>query len=170
MKIGRFLRENGMELWIEPGRALLEQVGITVATVMKVRPSSQGETLVCLNMKRQDVCFLDQEIFVDPIIIYGDQEEQSLTNQQPSDGPLPVYFAGNLCLESDLITRHQVWIPRLPKPGDMVAFINTAGYFMDFSASEAIMHPIANKVAVFRDKSGFGWALDENYDPLRRLL
>jgi len=63
--LAKFLRDNGIELWIEPGRALLDQVGVTIARVNTVRESSQGETLVCLNMKRQDICFIDQEIFVD---------------------------------------------------------------------------------------------------------
>jgi diaminopimelate decarboxylase len=159
VSIARFLRDNGIELWVEPGRALLDQVGITVARVNSVRESSQGDKLVCLNMKRQDICFIDQEIFVDPIILYQNESAQT------SSGELPVYFAGNLCLESDLVTRHQTFIPRLPDAGDLVAFANTAGYFMDFSASEAIMQPIAKKVAVFQRNKCFGWALDENYYP-----
>jgi diaminopimelate decarboxylase len=159
LSIARFLRDNGIELWVEPGRALLDQVGLTVARVNSVRQSSQDETLVCLNMKRQDLCFIDQEMFVDPIVLYQDQ---SVPLSQPEQ---PVYFAGNLCLESDLVTRHQTFLPRLPSPGDLVVFVNTAGYFMDFSASEAIMQPIARKVAVFRGNKSFGWALDENYYP-----
>ena len=92
-------------------------------------------------MKRQDVCFLDQEIFVDPIIL-----RQS---DRPAGPSVPVYFAGNLCLESDLVCRHRVLLPGLPEPGDLAVFVNTAGYFMDFSASEAIMQPIAKKAAIF---------------------
>lgn len=157
--IAQFLRENGIELWIEPGRALLDQVGITIAHVNSIRQSSLGDTLVCLNMKRQDICFTDQEIFVDPVMLYREESVGSEVEQQP------VYFAGNLCLESDLVTRHQTFVPRIPMAGDLVAFINTAGYFMDFSASESIMQPIARKVAAFRRGSCFGWTLDENYYP-----
>jgi diaminopimelate decarboxylase len=156
--IGSFLRENGIELWIEPGRALLDQVGITVARVNSLRESSQGETLVCLNMKRQDICFLDQEIFLDPIVLY---RRDCASKEQGA----AVYFAGDLCLESDLITRHETQLPSLPAIGDLVVFVNTAGYFMDFSASEAIMHPIARKVAVFKQGKCFSWTLDENYYP-----
>jgi diaminopimelate decarboxylase len=151
------LRNNGISLWIEPGRALVDQAGITVARVNSLKTSSQGDTLVCLNMKRQDVCFLDQEIFVDPIIIRK--------HNQTKDASVPVYFTGNLCLESDLICRHQVILPVLPEPGDLAIFINTAGYFMDFSASESIMQPIARKAAIFRDGDRFAWTLDEHYFP-----
>ncbi len=155
---GTLLSENGIDLWIEPGRALLDQCGITVARVNSLRKSSQGDTLVCLNMKRQDLCFLDQEIFVDPIIVRR--------RQQADNGLVyPVYFAGNLCLESDLISRHQIFLPALPEPGDLVVFANTAGYFMDFSASQAIMQPTARKAAIFERNGRFSWAMDDQYQP-----
>lgn len=157
--IARFMQENGIELWIEPGRALLDQVGITVARVNSVKESSTGDVLVCLNMNRQDVCFLDQEIFLDPLVIY----QQNAASSESETG---VYFAGNLCLESDLITRHQTMLSALPTPGDLVVFVNTAGYFMDFSASEAIMHPIARKVAIYREDTRNNWCLDEHYYPV----
>jgi diaminopimelate decarboxylase len=157
--LAKFLRDNGIELWIEPGRALLDQVGVTIARVNTVRESSQGETLVCLNMKRQDICFIDQEIFVDPLILY--QNDSLIQNGSEQ----AVYFAGSLCLESDLVTRHQTFVPQLPETGDLVAFANTAGYFMDFSASEAIMQPIAKRVSVYNRGACFRWTLDQNYYP-----
>lgn len=159
-RVGAYIRDNGIELWIEPGRALLDQTGITVARVNSIRRSSQGDLLVCLNMKRQDLCFLDQEIFVDPLIVYRDAPKEG------ADAPIPVYFAGNLCLESDLICRHQTFVRSLPKPGDLVVFANTAGYFMDFSASKSIMQPTAEKIAVFKRDGQFCWTLDNQYQPL----
>lgn len=155
-----FLRDNMIALWIEPGRALLDQVGLTVAEVLSVRDSSNGDTLVSLRMKRQDISFLDQEIFVDPVIIY--QQEPA----GAADEPVAVYFSGNLCLESDLIYRHKTYLRALPKPGDLVVFLNTAGYFMDFSASESIMQPVAKKVALSQRGSQFRWCADEKYWPL----
>jgi diaminopimelate decarboxylase len=157
------LRDNMIELWIEPGRSLVEQTGITVGRVNSVRTSSRGEPIVCLNMKRQDISFLDQEIFVDPIIVR--QEESSDQEQAKSKGPIGVFFAGNLCLESDLIYRHLTYLDRLPKEGDLVVFVNTAGYFMDFSATTSIMHPIAQKVAVTEREGKFAWTMDSQYLP-----
>lgn len=162
--LAKLLHDNGIELWIEPGRSLLDQVGVTIARVNSVRESSQGEALVCLNMKRQDLCFIDQEVFVDPIILYQNDFLDCGGDEQP------VYFAGNLCLESDLITRHQTYISRLPEAGDLVVFVNTAAYFMDFSASEAIMQPLAKKVAVFKRGSYFRWTLDQNYYPRTSVI
>lgn len=157
---GAILRDNGIELWIEPGRSLLDQCGITIGRVNSVRRSSLGDLMVCLNMKRQDICFLDQEIFVDPVLLYQNPPGDD-------DTPVPAYFAGNLCLESDLIFRHLTFLPAAPQPGDLVVFANTAGYFMDFSASPAIMQPTAAKVAVYKDNDIFSWSLDEQYQPRR---
>ncbi len=154
------IRDNMIELWIEPGRSLVEQTGITVARVNSVRTSSRNEPIICLNMKRQDISFLDQEIFVDPVIV-----EKEVTADNPDAAPIGVYFAGNLCLESDLIYRHLTYVKKLPKPGDLVVFVNSAGYFMDFSASTSIMHPVAKKVAVVERDNKFTWMLDSEYVP-----
>lgn len=157
---GALLRDNMIELWIEPGRSLVTQTGVTVAAVNNLRPSSTGDQLVNLNMKRQDVTFLDQEIFIDPIVI----------NQNLSKDAVPgkhgVYFAGNLCLESDLVYRHKTFLSQLPEPGDLVVFANTAGYFMDFSACNSMMEPIARKIAVKQRDDKFEWKLDEEYSTI----
>src|SRR5208283_812336 len=108
--IASVLRDNMIELWIEPGRALVDQCGVTLARVEAVRSSSNEEVLVNLAMKRQDVSFLDQEIFVDPVVIKGPISKNAPsasaqgTVPQASE-PAAVFFAGNLCLESDLIYR-----------------------------------------------------------------
>lgn len=157
------LRDNMIELWIEPGRSLVEQAGITIGRVNSVRQSSRGEPIVCLNMKRQDISFLDQEVFVDPIIV--PRNPQSLTGSDTDHNRIGVYFAGNLCLESDLIYRHLTYLDRLPEEGDLVVFVNSAGYFMDFSATTAIMHPVAQKVAVTEKDGRFCWTTDSQYLP-----
>ncbi|MBY0358624.1 MAG: Y4yA family PLP-dependent enzyme [Candidatus Obscuribacterales bacterium] len=159
MTAGSILRDNMIELWIEPGRSLVDQTGITVARVNSLRTSSRGETIVCLNMKRQDISFLDQEIFVDPVVIYHEEDKEA------KPGSVPVYFAGNLCLESDLIYRHLTYLPQMPQPGDLVAFINTAGYFMDFSATNSIMQPIGRKVSICERDGKYNWSLDDQYVP-----
>ena len=159
MQIAQFLSANGIQVWIEPGRSLLDQVGLTIGTVTSTRKSSRHENLVCLEMKRQDLCFLDQEFFVDPIILYRTEDPTNSGEQ------IPVYFAGNLCLESDLIYRHQTFVKQMPIAGDLIVFPNTAGYFMDFSASEAIMQPIAAKVAVYREGERYAWSCDHKYQP-----
>jgi len=160
VSVASALRDNMLELWIEPGRALVDQCGITLARVNNVHPSSTGDVIVNLSMKRQDISFLDQEIFVDPLIVH---------RQKPDDKQTAaVYFAGNLCLESDLIYRHKTFVDALPEPGDAIVFVNTAGYFMDFSATQAIMNPLGRKVAVRTEQGRLRWYLDECYWPYKQ--
>lgn len=189
VSVASVLRDNMIELWIEPGRALLDQCGVTIAKVESVRRASSGDTLVNLSMKRQDVCFLDQEIFVDPIIVRrAERDTASASNPSSSSSSTSnaadstvdsisstashdeqaVYFAGNLCLESDLIYRHKTFVDALPEPGDFVAFVNTAGYFMDFSASQSIMQPVARKVAIARENGRLRWFLDDRFSPFSK--
>lgn len=155
--VAAILQSNMIELWIEPGRSLVDQCGVTVARVNSVRKASTGEQLVSLNMKRQDVAFLDQELFVDPVVLYRSPP----TGEAPHT--VPVFFAGDLCLESDLICRHLTFLQKLPEEGDLVAFVNTAGYYMDFSASQAIMQPVARKVAILKQGDKFSWVADEQF-------
>ena len=54
-----------------------------------------------------------------------------------------------------MIFNHLTFVERLPGPGDIVAFINTAAYQMDLSASGALMQRRAAKVAVESSDSGF---------------
>jgi diaminopimelate decarboxylase len=158
--VASVMRDNMIEIWVEPGRALVDQCGITIARVNDIHPSSSGDTLVNLSMKRHDIAFLDQEIFVDPVVVHRQKPERHETTA--------VFFAGNLCLESDLIYRHKTFLDALPQPGDAVVFINTAGYFMDFSASQAIMNPPGRKVAVKPVDGRFRWYLDECYWPYEK--
>ena len=54
-----------------------------------------------------------------------------------------------------MIFNHLTFVERLPGPGDIVAFVNTAAYQMDLSASGALMQRRAAKVAVESSDSGF---------------
>jgi diaminopimelate decarboxylase len=139
--IARVLQESLLELWIEPGKALADHAGITVATVQFTKQAADGGILVNLDLSRDDVTPSDQEVMLDPVLAYrgaaGDYD----------DTPCGVYLAGNLCLERDMISNHQVRLPRLPLPGDLVVFVNTAAYQMDLSASQALMHPRLPKVS-----------------------
>jgi diaminopimelate decarboxylase len=60
-----------------------------------------------------------------------------------------------------------VFLPTRPRPGDLQAFVNTAGYFMDFNATLALRQPMARKVAMYRDGDRWQWCLDEQYWPVQ---
>jgi len=158
--LGALLLDNMYELHIEPGRALLDQCGAVLATVLEVRDGGDGEILVRLDLNAGDVSLEEHGVLMDPVLLRPPD--------QLEDDPVGVYLLGNLCLEADLITRRKVFLPSRPRPGDLLAFANTAGYFMDFSADHALRQPIARTVAMYRDGDTWRWCLDEQYWPVNR--
>lgn len=155
--IGEILSENMIELMIEPGRSLLDQIGINIARVVYTKKSSKGDFLVGIDMNKSNLLIGDQEMFIDPILISKDNGEKE---------NIGCYILGNLCLESDLIFKHKIFFDKKPKKNDLLVFINTAGYFMDFDESNTIMQKVANKLIAIPYKNEFKYFLDENYEPL----
>ncbi|WP_369184993.1 Y4yA family PLP-dependent enzyme [Streptomyces sp. Y1] len=159
--LATLLLENLYDLAVEPGRALVDQCGATLARVLEVRPTPDGDVLLRLGMNARDVGLEEHGVLMDPVLL-----PRPGAPSTPPGEPVGAYLLGNLCLESDLITRRKVFLPRLPAPGDLLAFANTAGYLMDFTAGRAIQQPAARKVAAFRQDGAWHWRLDEQYWPV----
>ncbi len=163
--VAQVLNDLLLDLWIEPGRALLDQCGLTLATVTFVKQSLKGEWLVGLDMNKSNLSSIEDEMFCDPRVFS--------CYEQPVEGYLPeqgVYFVGNLCQEHDVIYRHKTFLPRLPRRDDLVVFVNTAAYHMDFNESASIGHPTAKKlVVVATGATTFRLYEDHLYHPLLML-
>jgi len=155
---GRVLRENMIETWVEPGKALVDHAGLTLASVEFVKEASDGSVLVNLDISRDKICPADQEVMLDPILIYRSADGQPAGSHDRHQAG--VFFAGNLCLERDMIFNHLTFVDRLPEPGDIVAFVNTAGYQMDLSASGALMQRQPGKAVVLSEGGGFAARAD----------
>ncbi|WNZ13437.1 Y4yA family PLP-dependent enzyme [Streptomyces sp. 11x1] len=166
--LGALLLEHLYDLYCEPGRALVDQCGLSLARVLDVRPAGpdSGDLLVRLGMNAGDVSLEEHGVLVDPVLL--PRTGTAATEDVGADGPVGVYLVGNLCLEADLITRRKVFLPRLPHAGDLLAFANTAGYAMDFHAHRAQRQPTARTVAVVRDGDSWRWCPDEGYWPTTR--
>lgn len=148
--------DNLLELWLEPGKALVDQAGLTVARVELVTEAADGSLLVLLDLSRDKVCPADSEVFVDPVLVPH-------PGGGSGGGPAAVFLAGNLCLERDMITNRLVAFDRCPAPGDAVVFANTAAYHMDLSASDALLQPRPRRLRVERGAAG---SFDARPDPL----
>jgi len=146
--------ETMTELYLEPGRALLDQTGMVLCRVLEVRAAPDGNTLVRLDLNHSDVSLEEHGVLMDPVVV---------TRGGARRGPGWGYLIGNLCLEADFISRRQIHFRSMPAPGDLLAFVNTAGYFMDFSADQALQQRVARKLAV--TGAGSAWCLDEEYWP-----
>ena len=157
-EIGEILSENMIELYIEPGCSLLDGAGINIAKVNFVKENENGDYLVGLDMKRSDLLIGEQEMFVDPILISDSKEE--------SNGK-GVFFIGNLCMENDIIFKRKIFTDKIPQSGDLIVFVNTAGYFMDFDQSHTIKQKIATKLVANFENGKTIFYMDENYEPLK---
>lgn len=153
------LADHLIELWVEPGRALLAHGGFTLGRVTSVRDAPAG-TLVACELNARDVSLEEHGVAVDPIL---------LTGAETTSDECEVYLLGNLCLEADLISRRAIRLSRRPVPGDVLMFANTAGYFMDFSADHALHQPIAKTLCMTETLTDQGhkltWCDDSNYWP-----
>jgi diaminopimelate decarboxylase len=158
--LGTLVLDSLYDLHTEPGRALLDQCGAVLLRVEEVRDDGRGETLVRVAGNGTDVGLEAHGVLMDPILVPREREGPG------PEGPAGVYLTGNLCLEADLVTRRKVFLPRLPRVGDLLVFANTAGYLMDFSAGQALMQPAARTIAAFRSGDDWRWCLDERYWPV----
>jgi len=143
-----------IELWLEPGKSLVDHAGLTLASVEFVKEAPDGSVLVNLDISRDKICPADQEVMLDPVLIYRSPPRGGAGHRAG------VFFAGNLCLERDMICTHPTFIDRIPEPGDIVAFINTAGYQMDLSASAALMQRQPARAVIRGTASGFAARAD----------
>ncbi|KGM11904.1 diaminopimelate decarboxylase [Cellulomonas bogoriensis 69B4 = DSM 16987] len=161
--LATLLQEGLYDLWTEPGRAMVDQAGAVLATVLEVRDTPTGHCLVRLAANARDISTEDHGVLMDPVLVPAAGREPDGPAQD--QGPVGAYLLGNLCLEADLLSRRAVRLPRRPAPGDLLAFANTAGYFMDFNADHALHQPVARTVALTRDHGAWDWSLDEQYWP-----
>ncbi|REG88321.1 type III PLP-dependent enzyme domain-containing protein [Algoriphagus antarcticus] len=127
-----------IEIRMEPGRSMLDQVGVTVAKVAFRKQDSTGDWLVGLEMNMTQMLSGSADFLLDPFVLY--QEEQS------EEQPVEVYFTGAYCLERDILLKRKIALPNLPQVGDLVIFVNTAGYMMHFFESSAHLFPLATNL------------------------
>ncbi|GAA5092153.1 decarboxylase [Nocardia iowensis] len=183
--VAELASDNLLDVWLEPGKALVDHAGVTVARVDFVKEIADGSVLVNVDLSRDSVTPADQEVMVDPVVLpttahrpapavpvdgavvptLGAGDTSPSLHPVTETGPVGVYFAGRLCLERDLITNHKVWLPERPRPGDLVVFPNTAAYHMDLSAATASMRPPPIKLSVAHRAGSFQVYRDPDYEP-----
>ena len=150
------VRDSLLHLSIEPGRGMLDQCGISVGRVSFTKKSALGETLVGLEMNRSNIHSNDYKQLTEPVVIpQGDGI--------PNNDETGVYYLGNLCLSYDMIQYNKTYPKYLPQSDDLVAFMNTAAYMMDFTESETLMQPLAQKIAVTNFDNTWQWERDKDY-------
>lgn len=129
------VRSLGIRLHAEPGRALLDGCGLTLARVEHRKQRPDGTWLVGLAMNRTQCRSAADDFLVDPVLVPG-----------PSAGRTPpgeAHLVGAYCIEAELLTWRRMVLPDGAAVGDVVAFVNTAGYQMHILESASHQIPLA---------------------------
>lgn len=137
--VARALRDRSLELRCEPGRAMLDGCGMTLARIVHRTRTSDGTDLVALAMNRTQCRSTSADFLVDPILV------------RPSDAgapsaPFSGFLVGAYCIEDELILRRRMRFPDGAAVGDIVALPNTAGYLMHILESASHQIPLAATV------------------------
>jgi diaminopimelate decarboxylase len=159
--VGRVLQDMLIHLEVEPGRAILNQAGISIGRVATRKENARGDFLLSLEMNHSNIRSSEQKLLTQPIFLPRGERERD---------PRGVYLVGNLCIPNDLIQYQKVYPGSRAERGDLFVFVNTAAYLMDFVESPVLHQPVARKVTAIRARNGWRWSLDEEYSPVRRML
>lgn len=143
LSVAELLKRANIQFRIEPGRSLLNQVGMTIAIVAHRKRDARGDWLVGLEMNMSQLKSSSADFLLDPYIIYQVEPETA--------EPVDLYFTGAYCLEQDVLLKRKLTFPSLPSRGDYVVFVNTAGYMMHFYEREAHLFDLSKNLYIDND-------------------
>lgn len=138
---------------IEPGRSLLDQAGVSVFRVQGVRRiGKRWLVMVDGSSRNLSEFWRNSEFFIDPFIMTNEPREAEL---------FTAAVASNTCLESDYLARRFIPFSTRPEPGDLLVYVNTAGYQMDSKESDFHRVPTPGKVVALLGPGG--WRFVDDY-------
>lgn len=150
--IATAIRSRELQLRCEPGRALMDGCGITIARVAARKQLASGDWAILLSMNGTQCRTSSADFLVDPLLVPCPAGSRSAT--EPMEG----YLVGSRCMESDLILERKLSFPQGVAVGDLVVLPNTGGYLMHFLESATHQFPLARNL-VF-DAARRDFALD----------
>lgn len=159
-RVQEVLRAADIELVIEPGRSLLDQAGLTLMRVADVKSTASGELVVVVeaNINHLSEQWFESEYLPEPLHL---PLRPALT-----ETPTIASVGGNTCMERDMLSWRRIAFEHRPEPGDLLIYLNTAGYQMDTNESEFHRMPIPEKFAAFRHDGRWNWTCDREFSAL----
>ncbi|MEQ8209114.1 MAG: Y4yA family PLP-dependent enzyme [Lacipirellulaceae bacterium] len=140
--IAQAITARGLQLRCEPGRAMLNGSGMTVARVAYVKQHPAGHHLIGLSMNNTQCRTMHDDFLIDPLLVRVSE------SGKPNGEPISGYLTGAYCTESELLTWRRLNFPLGISPGDLVVWPNTAGYFMHFRESRSHQFPLAKNLVI----------------------
>jgi diaminopimelate decarboxylase len=144
------LRAAELRLRCEPGRAILDGCGMTLARVEFRKPAGDGLWLIGCAMNRTQCRSTSDDFMVDPLLVpCADPAGDGLAETGDIEG----YLVGAYCIERELLTWRRLRFPDGVRVGDIIAFPNTAGYLMHILESASHQIPLARTMVMAADGS-----------------
>lgn len=151
-----FLIDHDIEIYLQPGRALLDQCGVTIFKVIDTKSSRGGPSIAVLDGMSFSVSenWFGSDFVPEPIIVTREQRPQKSES---------FFLVGRSCLESDAIRTRAITSQFGLCRGDLLLFPNTAGYQMDSNESAFHQIPVPRKIAAVKTVSGWSVTMDETF-------
>ncbi|MCJ2131712.1 Y4yA family PLP-dependent enzyme [Methylobacterium sp. E-045] len=143
-----------VQLYAEPGRALLDGAGMSVFPVQGFKRNDEHGivTVAGLSMSLSEQ-WKNSEFLPSPILVQRGPERPQV--------PIRAAIGGSSCMEYDVLTWRKVSFPAEPRSGDLMIYVNTAGYQMDKNESEFHQLSLPPKIVVSRRDQQFTWRIDQ---------
>ncbi len=148
--VATLLKKHNTELRIEPGRSLLDQCGITLADVIFRKHDQNNDLIVGLHMNHTQLSTSAADFCLDPLVL------SSQKKRTPSSG----YLVGTYCNETDLILKRKILFDSIPQIGDLVCFVNSAGYQTHFLESPSHQFNLATNLFVIKKGKQITFKID----------
>lgn len=149
--------EHGIQILLEPGRALLDQAGFSAFRIQGLKDRAAQDGYGILTAEGTSFSLSEQwfnsEFLPDPLLLGAADEASSGAGYSACVG-------GASCLDADMLTWRKIRFPRQPARGDVLIYINTAGYQMDSNESPFHDLPLPRKVAITLTHDTACWHLD----------
>ncbi|CAI8989111.1 Y4yA family PLP-dependent enzyme [Pseudomonas serboccidentalis] len=139
VSIASYLKQQNITLALEPGRSLVDQAAISVFRVTRIKQLADSKSVIFVEGSSFSACetWFASEYLIDPILI---------SSQDSPRIPTQAYIAGHSCLDDDVITHRLINFATAPQPGDLLIYVNTAGYQMDLLENEFHRHPLPRRL------------------------
>ncbi|QXI18515.1 Y4yA family PLP-dependent enzyme [Pseudomonas hamedanensis] len=139
LSIAGYLNQQNITLALEPGRSLVDQAAISIFRITRTKKLADSKTVIFVEGSSFSACetWFASEYLVDPILI---------STEQQTSTPCQAYIAGHSCLDDDVITYRLINFACEPRRGDLLIYINTAGYQMDLLENEFHRHPLPRRL------------------------
>lgn len=143
-----------VQLYLEPGRALLDGAGFTVFPVQGFKCNAEHGivTVAGLSMSLSEQ-WKSSEFLPTPVLV-----QRGAARRQE---PVRAAIGGSSCMEYDVLTWRKIAFPAAPRYGDLIIYPNTAGYQMDKNESEFHQLALPPKIVVTRQGERFTWRMDQ---------